>query len=73
MTGHLQRLLLLLHKAARRQPASHRMAESTRSATHRLRIMLETLQVRTYTCSIPLQPNRKVEGETHKSTIQYEA
>lgn len=45
MTVHLQRLLLLLHKAARRQPPPHRMAESSRSTTHRLRVLTETLQV----------------------------
>lgn len=45
-TMHLQRLLLLLHKAVRQQPAPHRLTESSSRAAHRLRLTLETLQVR---------------------------
>jgi hypothetical protein len=45
-TSHLQRLLLLLHKAARQQPAPHRLSEAHSRAAHRLRVTSETLMVR---------------------------
>jgi hypothetical protein len=45
-TSHLQRLLLLLHKAVRQQPAPRQLTKATSRAVHRLRVTSETLAVR---------------------------